>query len=282
MKMMQIQKAGIGVLLWLAMLAVIISPLKASEDNLEVWNDLKEDLFEQKTISTTPDFLSLEAPYRAHDAALVPITIKAGPPKTGQHYKTLTLIIDQNPVPVAAKFELSPKLGPLHIETRVRINQYSHVRAIVETSEGDLFMVSKYVKASGGCSAPAMKDMDAKMAMLGKSKLRQFTPASVKSEKQSQREVQVMVRHPNYSGMQLNQETGYYIPAHFVSEIVVKLDGEQLMKVEGAISLSEDPTIRFRFISNTKQPVLGLTVHDTKNKIFKNEWRLKPKPAEGS
>lgn len=91
-----------------------------------------------------------------------------------------------------------------------------------------------------------------------------------------------MVRHPNYSGMQLNQETGYYIPAHYVKEIVINLDGEQLMKVDGAISLSEDPAIRFRFMAETSEPVISLTVKDTKKQTFDNQWQLKPPAPKGS
>lgn len=281
-------------------LAIIVSaPLKAvkaaevalapDESNLEVWNDLRDELFDKRAIDETAKFISLDAPYRAQDAALVPVTIKAKLQKPGQYFKGLTLIIDNNPVPVAAVFELSPKIGPIHIETRIRVNQYSHVRAILETNDGQLYMVSKYVKAAGGCSAPAMKDMDAKMALLGKSKLRQFTRRPKKLAKSGvskmlpgQREVQIMVRHPNYSGMQLNQETGYYIPAHYVSEISVKVDGNEIMKVDGAISLSEDPAIRFRFLSGNKKPVMNLTVKDTKGNEFKNQWQLKAIENQGS
>lgn len=282
---MKIQLKTIWQILFQGLITLLLlnGPLHAADEQDEVWKDLKQDIFAQKKISESPSFMSIDAPYRAHDAALVPITIKADKPGAGVHYKTLTLVIDNNPVPVAARFELSPKLGALHLETRVRIDQYSHVRAIIETNDGKLYMATKYVKASGGCSAPAMKDMDAKMAMLGKSKLRQFTLANQPEKaRQSQREIQVMVRHPNYSGMQLNQETGYYIPAHYVKEIVINLDGEQLMKVDGAISLSEDPAIRFRFMAETSEPVISLTVKDTKKQTFDNQWQLKPPAPKGS
>ena len=276
---------------------LVLSPANATElaaantkavvvEDDPMWPDLKSELYEDRKINEDAKWLEMVAPYRAHDAALVPITIKAKLPNKAQHIKKLTLVIDNNPVPVAANIELSEKLGPLHMETRLRINQYSYVRAIVETSAGELFMVSKYVKAAGGCSAPAMKDIDATIASIGKMKMRQFSSAKIEPEsKQSKintREVQFMVRHPNYSGMQLNQVTGYYIPAHFVSEIAVKLDGEPLMKIDGAISLSEDPMIRFRFQSENEAPVLDFLVEDTKKQQFKNQWQLKPAEKAGS
>lgn len=266
-----------------------------------VWPELKTELFESRAINSENSLLTMEAPYRAHDAALVPIVIKANQFKPGQYIKALTLVVDNNPVPVAAVFDLSPKLGPLHLETRIRINQYSYVRAIAEMNDGSLFMVAKYVKAAGGCSAPAMKDMEARIAAIGRMKLRQFTAKpDVKSDENStgdmaksdtakqlqstpaQREIQLMVRHPNYSGMQLNQETGYYIPAHYVEKITVNIDGEQLMKVDGAISLSEDPIIRFRFQAATEQPTVKLIVTDTKKQTFETEWKMKSPSELGS
>ena len=282
----------LGVIIFLATLLMLnfalMSDLLASEQDEEVWTDLKTELFENRSINTTANWLKMEAPYRAHDAAIVPITIKASVPKGKNSFlKTLTIVIDNNPVPVAATMVLSPKLGPLHIETRIRVNQYTHVRAIVETSNGELYMRSKYVKAAGGCSAPAMKDIDAKMASLGKMKLRQFNPKLMGEKTQSKalqqtREIQLMVRHPNYSGMQMNQVTGYYIPAHFVSGMEIKLDDHPLIKLEGAISLSEDPMLRFRFQTEKPSPNLQFLVKDTKDKTFKKQWQLKGNDKVGS
>ena len=263
---------------------LMVTAANAADDKEAVWKDLKYDLFAERQISSKAEWLTMEAPYRAHDAALVPIRIEAQLPKEGQYIKFLTLVIDNNPAPVAATMELSPKTGPLMIETRLRINEYSHVRAIAETNDGQLFMVAKYVKAAGGCSAPAMKDLDAKMAALGKMKLRQFTPKATPAnvKMQSVREAQLMVRHPNYSGLQLNQETGYYIPAHYVSNVEISVDGELLIKLEGAISLSEDPTLRFRFLSKASSPVMAVTVKDTKQQTYTNKWELKATGEVGS
>ena len=43
------------------------------------------------------------------------------------------------------------------ISTRVRVNNYTDVHAVAELSDGKLYMTKTYVKASGGCSAPATK-----------------------------------------------------------------------------------------------------------------------------
>ena len=72
-------------------------------------------------------------------------------------HAAITLVIDQNPAPMAAKFELGPDANVTEISTRVRVNSYTDVHAVAELSDGQLYMVKTYVKASGGCSAPAAK-----------------------------------------------------------------------------------------------------------------------------
>ena len=75
--------------------------------------------------------------------------------------KSLTLVIDENPAPVAGKFTVGPRSGVTSISTRVRVNRYSYVRLVAELSDGQLYGVKTFVKASGGCSAPASSNADA-------------------------------------------------------------------------------------------------------------------------
>ncbi len=90
--------------------------------------------------------------------------------------KSLTLVIDKNPAPVAATFHFGDAAGKgdRMLSTRVRINMYSNVRAVIETTDGKLHMATKFVKASGGCSAPAGKDVDEALANLGKMQIKTF------------------------------------------------------------------------------------------------------------
>lgn len=255
-----------------AALSIGMGQARAAED---VWSELKGDLYGDRPIHNGGEWLALEAPYRAHDAAIVPIDIAALQPQDAARFiKNITLVIDQNPAPVAAVFHLGPRVGLASISTRVRVNAYSTVRAIAETNDGELFMVSRFVKASGGCSAPASKDLDQSLANLGKMRLRYFTPkpsASGTPESRAVREAQLMIRHPNYSGLQMDQITRYYIPAHFVSEIEVRQGRDLILSVEGAISLSEDPSIRFRFLSGGTEPI-NVRILDTEDQTFTQSW----------
>ena len=64
-----------------------------------------------------------------------------------------------------------------------------------------------------------------------------------------------MVRHPNYSGMQMNQLTGLYIPAKFVEHMEVRKGDELVFDMEGGISLSENPNIHFTYAVGVDGPL---------------------------
>jgi sulfur-oxidizing protein SoxY len=243
--------------------ATSLGPAAAAAPS-EAWPDLREWLFADREIQDGAGVIQLGAPDRAHDAAVVPLEITALIPQTPERYiKTIHLVIDQNPAPVAGVFHLSPQSGSATIATRVRINEYTHVRAIAETSDGALYMASRFVKAAGGCSAPALKDHEQAMARLGKIKVKPLTPFQPGAPNQ----VQLLISHPNYSGMQMDPLTRNWIPPHYVRKIEVSYGGQPVMLVEGDISLSENPSIHFSLVPN-EPGELSVHVLDSEDQTF--------------
>src|SRR5258708_26768706 len=157
-------------------------------------------------------------PYRAADAAIVAVTLRS---KLGRGdrrgLRTITVVIDQNPAPMAAKFEIGPDARVSEISTRVRVNSYTDVHAVAELSDGKLYMVKTYVKASGGCSAPAVKNAEEARNRIGQMKYRQFARGD-QGPISGAREAQVMIGHPYNSGLQMDQITPLYISAFFIVE----------------------------------------------------------------
>ena len=100
----------------------------------EIWQKVRASLFENRPIANAgDDQLSLDAPARAEDAAVVPIAMRARLPHTAATYVSkLYLVIDNNPSPIAAIFSFTPQSGRADIETRVRVDEYTFVRAIAE------------------------------------------------------------------------------------------------------------------------------------------------------
>ncbi len=245
-------------------LALVSTPAFADDP----WPDIKRDVFDNRDIIENDGTISLEAPYRAEDAAIVPLTMRI-PASVAGDVKSLTLVIDKNPAPVAATFHFGDAAGKgdRMLSTRVRIDMYSNVRAVIETTDGKLHMAAKFVKASGGCSAPVGKDAEAALANLGKMQIRTFDDKKGAAHASTTREAQVMIRHPNFTGMQMDQITREYTPTKFVQELEVKRGGELIFRMDGGISISENPNFRFTF-APARDDTLEVTAKDTDGQVF--------------
>ena len=239
-----------------------------AESKDDPWPDIARDAFDHRPLADGAGLLAIEMPYRAEDAAIVPVTLRVMlPPGDARRVKTLTLVIDENPAPVAATFTFGANAGVSSISTRVRVDSYTNVHAVAELSDGRLYMVKTYVKASGGCSAPAAKNGDA-TASLGQMRVRQFPSEAAAA---GAREAQVMIRHPNNSGLQMDQVTRLYVPAFFIQQLKVWQGDDLIFAMDGGISISEDPNIRFAYVP-TGAKSLRVEATDTENHVFKGEW----------
>ena len=128
-------------------------------------------------------------------------------------------------------------------------------------------MISNFVKAAGGCSAPSLSDMDSVMARLGKMKMK-FIETSNNSNILNK--AKFLISHPNFSGLQFNQLTRAEIPADFINYLKIEQDGELILKAFPDISLSENPTVTFNYI-NSGGP-LKVQVEDSEGRSFKQEF----------
>lgn len=239
------------------------------------WGQIKASLFGDRAVQDGQGLIALETPYRALDAAVVPVEIRSLAPQTDERFiKKLYLVIDMNPSPVAAVFHF-PGTHPWQgLSTRVRVNAYTNVRAIAETSDGGLYMATNFVKASGGCSAPSLKDPAAAQAQRGRMKL--LLPEELR--RGNPITAQILIKHPNNSGLQFDQVSRQFIPADFVKTIEVSYQGEPLFSVDSDISISEDPSLRFNFVP-TATGSLTVRVTDSTGHAF--EERFEVAVAEG-
>lgn len=226
-------------LLLLPMLAM------AAQDESKWTNELKPQFFSGKTIKESDDVISIDAPYRAEDPALVPVKIISKIPQTPDKYiKKILVLVDKNPFPFVGEFEFTPASGKADLAMRVRVNTYSYIRAIAEMNDGALFMTKKFVKASGGCSAPIGADLDAAMKRLGKMKFR--LDEGVKPGEPTL--AQLLISHPNITGMQMDQVTRFIKKSHFVDQLKVTFNDKPVLTAKTDIAISADPNFRFYFV----------------------------------
>jgi sulfur-oxidizing protein SoxY len=219
------------------------------------WRDLEKAVFDGRTATPDSKIIALEAPIRAEDASLVPMTITLG---GGDRIKELYLIIDDNPAPVAAHFIFGPAGDPHNVKMRVRVNSYTNVHAVAVLQDGHLVEDVKFVKASGGCSAPMGESDEEATRGMGEMRLK-FSGAVIPGVPS---EATLMVKHPNFNGMQMNQVTRMTTPARFIDRITVK-DGDALVfDLEASLSLATNPVLSFNVIPQPTGPVT-VEVHDS-------------------
>jgi sulfur-oxidizing protein SoxY len=253
------------------MLGASLAPAAAPDPN-DPWPALVQDIFNNREMNDGAGVITIEMPYRAEDAAIVPVTMRTKlPAGDSRRVLRITLVIDQNPAPLAAKFELGPDANVSEISTRVRVNNYTDVRAVAELSDGKLYMAKTYVKASGGCSAPAAKNAEEAKSRLGQMRYRQFARPN-QGPGSGAREAQIMIGHPSNSGLQMDQVTQLYVPAFFVDQLRLWQDDSLVLAMEGGISISEDPNIRFTYVSNGAKRIRA-EARDTGGNVFRNEWK---------
>ncbi|MET3843494.1 sulfur-oxidizing protein SoxY [Bradyrhizobium sp. OAE829] len=266
----------IASLLSVMLVGARVAPAATPEAN-DPWPGLVQDIFNNRPMNDGADVIAIEMPYRAEDAAIVPVTLRTKlPPGDSRRVLRITLVIDQNPAPMAAKFELGPDANVTEISTRVRVNNYTDVHAVAELSDGKLYMTKTYVKASGGCSAPATKVADEAKSRLGQMRYRQFARAGEglrQGPASGTREAQIMIGHPSHSGLQMDQVTQLYIPAFFVDQLRLWQDDSLVLAMEGGISISEDPNIRFTYVSNGAKRFWA-EARDTEGHVFQKEWKV--------
>ncbi|MDO9140629.1 MAG: quinoprotein dehydrogenase-associated SoxYZ-like carrier [Methylobacter sp.] len=231
----------------------------AAEDETR-WNKvLKPEFFAQQTLEESDKVITLEAPVRAEDPSLVPIKVSSKIKQSQDRYiKKISVFVDNNPYPYVGEFEFTPESGKADIAMRIRVNTNSYIRAIAQMNDGTSTMTKTFVKASGGCSAPVGANLDEAMTRLGKMKFKMEGDVKV-GEPNS---VQLMISHPNVTGMQMDQVTRFVKKSHFVKQVKVSFNDKAILTAKTDIAISSDPNFRFYFVPE-KAGTLTAEVTDT-------------------
>jgi sulfur-oxidizing protein SoxY len=107
--------------------------------------DSLKRVFKDQPIRENKD-IEIKIPLIAENGAVVPITVSSRLPDI----RTISIFVAKNPVPLAARFELSPDLDPF-VSARLKMAETSDVIAIAETNSG-LYSARQRVKVTiGGC-----------------------------------------------------------------------------------------------------------------------------------
>ena len=244
-----------------ALALLLIAGVAGAADNganpdTDIWRKVRTDLFGARPIADegANGRISLQLPARAADAAVVPLSVSVRTRPGEARPTKLYLLIDRNPSPIAGIFEFGEGSGSSELETRVRIEEYTWVRVVAEMADGQLLGTQRFVKAAGGCSAPAGKSLAERLAGRGQMKWRIDPPVDASLPTS----VQLMIRHPNNSGLAMDQLTHLYDPPYFVRNVRVMRGNELVLSADVDFSISENPAFRF-----TVRPGAGAGLHAT-------------------
>ncbi|MBY8975242.1 quinoprotein dehydrogenase-associated SoxYZ-like carrier [Rhodobacteraceae bacterium NNCM2] len=233
------------------------------------WSDLKAEIYGDAAIQPGDNLMVLEAPYRSPNDAEVPVSLSAQL-LDGRSIRSVTLIIDENPMPVSAKWTFETPRHAVSLGANMRFNGPSPLRAIIETTDGQRYMTERFVKTSGlaTCSAPPIGDPEAAIARIGEMEVFDLTPPSPGIP--NTRRARLELSHPQHTGMQMDQITLHFILARYMDALDVWAGEEKLFTLEGSISLSEDPEIEFDFPNNGAE-TLKIRMHDTMDTVIERE-----------
>jgi sulfur-oxidizing protein SoxY len=239
------------------------------------FDGFKSDIFGPRAINDGRGIVAIKAPYRPDDVRAVPFEVDARL-SDGRTIRAVTFIVDNNPSPVVAAFKLGPGREKVALAIKFRLNQQSDIRAVVEASDGQLYMTTQLVKFAGGqaaCSAPPSAPPDEIARNMGKMNLAEAAPAG--QAKSVSPRLKLQLSHPNHTGMVLDQQTLLYTPLRMVQQMVVRQGRDVVFDMEGSIGLNENPIIEFDVARNGADE-LTVEAMDTDGARFARAFPLGP------
>lgn len=143
------------------------------------------------------------------------------------------------------------------------------MRIVAEREDGTLIGVKQFIKAAGGCSAPAGKTIAERHTGMGRMKWRIGAPRI----SGAQPSVQLLIRHPNDSGLAMDQLTRLYDPPMFVNKVRITRGDALILEAQVDFSISENPSFRFT-LPDGGNGDLRAEVSDTEGRLFESTFSV--------
>lgn len=261
----------------LAALAVVLGALPFGAMAGESWDYIRDELYADRPLRDGAQVIAIDAPTRTDNDARTVIAAQVAAP-AGLQLGRVTLVLDENPMPVSADFTLEVPQESFFFDVTMRVNGPTPLHVVAETTDGQLWMAEGFVKTSGqgACAAPPVGDPDLALASLGEMTLEvedlpgaSGTLARLASRS---RKLDVDISHPSHSGMQMDQISLLYIPMRYVEDVQVDLDGAGYVGVTGSISLSENPRMGISVPGRAQS--VDVTMTDTEGTVTRAHKRL--------
>lgn len=258
----------------------------------EAWDDIRDILFDERPVISANETsgIELNVPYRTSDDRRTRMGAEVALADGALIHK-IYLVIDENPMPVSAVFEMARPTAEFSFDATMRLNGPGGVHLVVETEAGELYVSESFVKTSGvgACAAAPGTDpvlalktlgqMDVTLAATGDTASAATRLAALAGTGQSAQaspaaaqRAEIAFRHPSHSGLQKDQITLLYLPARFIETVEVSTDDQPMFTMTGSISLSEDPVLSVELPPAAS--ALSVKMTDTEGAAFKQVFSL--------
>ena len=234
----------------------------------DTWGAIKEQLYGDRFMLDGQKVIAIDAPYRTFDDARTDLAAQIVAPD-GAEVTKVTVVLDENPMPVSAVFDLETPQPSFYFDITMRVNGPTPMHVIAETADGRLFVSETFVKTSGqgACSAPPGTDPVLALASLGQMSIDvvgtmpNASDGPLRSLASRLSRMDVDISHPSHSGLQMDQISLLFIPLRYVETVQIDLDGAGFVGVTGSISLSENPRLGLAVPQSTQS--VDVTMTDT-------------------
>ncbi len=257
-------------LMLMAAVSLAFIPNAFAEADPKLWPVVKEAFFAKRDIQEV-EFIKIEAPRRAESGAQVPVTFSYDKTAAnGVDIKKIYVLVDANPIQLAAIYNLTDMLGNFQLATRIRMETDSYVRLVGETADGKLYMGKREIRAAGGCGGTVENDEAAVRAAAGKIKLHVDAPVKFGSPAAAT----FNIRHVMRTGLQRDLVSQGYVPAFYINKAAFTYNGKPVMTVDVGVGTSEDPYFKFNFTPDAPG-TLEVTATDNEGKVFTQHLDVK-------
>ncbi|MFA6180032.1 MAG: quinoprotein dehydrogenase-associated SoxYZ-like carrier [Candidatus Methylopumilus sp.] len=246
-----------------------ISNAAWAEASDQLWPVVKEAFFADRPIEDAT-FIKLSGPRRAESGAQVPITLSVDQSSGAALIKNVYIIVDANPIQLAATYHLTERLGNFQLSTRIRMETDSYVRAIGETADGKLYMSAVTIRAAGGCGGTVDNNEAEIRATAGKIKLNVESPVKIGVATPAT----FIIKHPMRTGLQRDLVSQGFVPAFYIQKAAFTLNEKPLLNVDFGVGTSEDPYLRFDIVPDAAGK-LEVQAVDNEGTAFKHQVDLK-------
>ncbi len=209
-----------------------------------LWPDLRRE-FVGRAPCTFTDKVTVRGPAQAEDSMHVPIYIDARPLAEIERIRRIRVLVDRNPIRHVLDFEPGQALPVMAL--RLRMQQASPVRALVETDAGRWHVAGTWVQAAGGgCTVAGVTRADGSWSKT----LNQVQARFFASEIEGCRRLRLRIMHP--------MDTGFVpgVPAFLLSTLSLSdAQGQPCWRMALHEPVSENPLMTFELPTQVKGPL---------------------------